>query len=98
MVPADLNKIASALPRPALESQIVAVALKRRLSDTQIVQKQYIRPDKVNTALATLKHINPYYAIVKTNSSWLGKIEQDHPDLLIDSDSVNGGKQMKAME
>lgn len=69
------------MPRPTSESNIITIALKRRLSDTHIVQKEYVRPDMVNAALHTLKKINPLYKDVKINESWNTVSELDNPEL-----------------
>ena len=47
LVPADLSKVTSSLPHPSNESQIITLALKRRLTDKHCVQKQFIRPNIV---------------------------------------------------
>jgi hypothetical protein len=52
LVPADLSRVTKNLPRASSEeSQIITLALKRRLTDKSNVQKQYIRPHLVNSAL-----------------------------------------------
>ena len=65
LVPADLSKVSSCLPHPRHESQIIALALKRRLSDKHSVVTQYIRPEFVTNALAVLKQIHPMYKDVE---------------------------------
>ncbi len=70
LVPADLSKVSTCLPRPTSDSQFIALALKRRLSDKHEVNKQFIRPGVVNDALSYLKANNIYYSDVEVNSHW----------------------------
>merc|ERR1711973_723516 len=55
LVPADLKKIETSLPRPCDLNCVISLALKRRLSDKSYHRKQNIRPVKVNIALQKLK-------------------------------------------
>lgn len=82
LVPADLNKVTHCLPRPAHESQIITLALKRRLSDKHSIVKQYIRPEYVTNALAVLKQIHPMYKEVEVRHDWLDISLQQDPDFL----------------
>ncbi len=70
LVPADLSKVSTSLPRATPDGQFIALALKRRLSDRHDVCKQFIRPAVVNDALAYLRQNNKYYADVAVNSEW----------------------------
>ncbi len=70
LVPADLSKVSTCLPRATSDGQFIALALKRRLSDKHDVDKQFIRPAVVNEALAYLRDNNKYYADVAVNSQW----------------------------
>ena len=58
LVPADLKKIQTILPRSCDEEYFISLALKRRLSDKSAFNKQQIRPVFVNRALAKLIEIN----------------------------------------
>ena len=60
LVPADLEKIQTILPRSCDEEYLISLALKRRLSDKSAFNKQQIRPVFVNRALAKLIEINPF--------------------------------------
>ena len=59
LVPADLKKIETSLPRACDLNCVISLALKRRLSDKSYHRKQNIRPAKVNRALQKLREINP---------------------------------------
>ena len=60
LVPADLKKIQTILPRSCDEEYLISLALKRRLSNKSAFNKQQIRPVFVNRALAKLIEINPF--------------------------------------
>ena len=51
LVPADLKKVQTVLPRSSDEGCLISLALKRRLTDKSAVNKQHIRPAAVNNAL-----------------------------------------------
>ena len=70
LVPADLKKAETSLARPFDENCVIALALKRRLSDRSYYCKQNIWPAKVNKALEKLREINPFYRTVKVDNSW----------------------------
>ena len=79
LVPADLEKIQTILPR-SCDEYLISLALKRRLTDKNVVNKQQIRPTLVNTALQKLAQINPFY----NNITILNELE----DLSEQSDPV----------
>ena len=60
LVPADLKKVQTILPRSCDEEYLISLALKLRLSDKSAFNKQQIRPAFVNRALANLIEINPF--------------------------------------
>ena len=70
LVPSDLSKVTQCLPRQTAESQIITLALKRRLSDAHSVFTQHISPANVNKALSYLKEHNKFYRTVVLNPSW----------------------------
>ncbi|XP_062618879.1 uncharacterized protein LOC134280486 [Saccostrea cucullata] len=70
LVPSDLSKVVNALPRTSAESQIITLALKRRLSDKHAVHKQCIRPQHIIRALQYLKANSPYYKDIDINEYW----------------------------
>ena len=80
LVPADLKKIQTILPRSCNEEYLISLALKRRLSDTSIVNKQHIRPAFVNRALEKLVEVNPFYKDVRIDNSWEDISEESDPD------------------
>ena len=47
----DLKKFKTILPRSCDEEYLISLALKRRLTDTSVVNKQQIHPALVNAAL-----------------------------------------------
>ena len=65
LVPADLKKIQTVLPRSCDEEYLISLALKCRLSDTSVVNKQNILPAAVTRALEKLIEINPFYKDVR---------------------------------
>ena len=70
LVPADLKKIQTELPRTCGDNNIISLALKRRLSDRGAIHKQNINPKNVNEALEKLVNVNPLYANVRIDNSW----------------------------
>ena len=81
LVPTDLKKIQTVLPRTCDENYLISLALKRRLSDTSTVNKQHIRPAFVNRALAKLVEVNPFYKDVRIADSWEDESEQNDSKL-----------------
>ena len=57
LVPADLKKVQTILPRSCSEEYLISLALKRRLTDKSVVNKQQVRPALVNRALEKLTNI-----------------------------------------
>ena len=70
LVPSDTTKTVSSLPRNTTDAQIIALNLKRRLSDKSSVSKEYIRPHIVNGAFSCLKAINIHYSEIANNETW----------------------------
>ena len=70
LVPADLKKGQTILPRLCDEEYLISLALKCWLSDKSAVNKQQIRPAFVNRALAKLIEINPFYKNVIVDNDW----------------------------
>ena len=68
LVPTDLKKIQTILPRPFDEEYLISLALKRRLTDKSVANKQQIRPVLVITALQKLTKINPFYSNITINN------------------------------
>ena len=81
LVPADLSKVCTLLPRCTNNDNIISLALKRRLSDKSAVHKQFIRPTYVNAALLKLKKSNPFYKDVTIDTTWENVSQQSDPDL-----------------
>ena len=49
LVPTDLKKIQTILPRSCDEEYLISLALKRHLTDKSVVNKQQIRPTLVSS-------------------------------------------------
>ena len=81
LVPADLKKIQTVLPRSCDDEYLIPLALKRRLTDTSAFRKQHIRPAAVNKALCKLKEINPHYKNVSIDDSWADVSRRSDPEL-----------------
>ena len=64
LVPADLTKVTTILPRICDDRYLISLALKRRLTGRSNVNQQNIRPACVNAALKKLIETNPLYADV----------------------------------
>ena len=70
LVPIDLKKVQTILPRLCDEEYLISLALKRRLSDKSAVYKQQIHPAFAYRALAKLIEINPFYKDVIVDNDW----------------------------
>ena len=81
LVPTDLKKIQTILPRSCDDGYLISLALKRRLSDKSAVNKQHIRPAAINRALRKLIEINPFYKDVSIDDQWENVSEQSDPEL-----------------
>ena len=77
-MPADLKKIQAILPRSYNEEFLISVALKRRLTDKSVVNKQQIRPALVNGALQKLTKINLFYSNITIDNEWEDFSEQSN--------------------
>ena len=80
LVPTDLKKVQTILPRSCDEEYLISLALKHRLSDKSAFNKQQIRPAFVNRALAKLIEINPFYKNVIVDNDWKNVSEQSDPE------------------
>ena len=81
LVPTDLTKIQSVLPRSCDDGYLISLALKRRLTDKSTVNKQNIRPAAVNAALQKLTEINPFYRDVSIDNAWENVSKHSDPEL-----------------
>ena len=81
LVPTDLSKITTSLPRDTENAQIITLALKRRLSDKHPYHQQLIRPQYVNAAVQYLKLYSPHYSKVKLNTEWEARSAEQTSDL-----------------
>ena len=61
LVLADLKRIHTVLPRSCDDEYIISIALKRRLNDKSVVNKQHLRPSVAKTALKKLVEIKIFY-------------------------------------
>ena len=62
LVPTDLEKIQTILPRSCNEEYLISLALNYRLTDKSVVSKHQICPALVNTALQKLTQIVQFYS------------------------------------
>ena len=69
-VPTSLEPITSVLPRIPENCQVVPLKLKKKLSYAGHYQHNYIRPQKVITALRWLKNHNPIYRNIEILDNW----------------------------
>ena len=60
---------------------MISLALKRRLTDKSVVNKQQIRPALVNSALQKLARINHFYSNIAIDNEWENLSEQSDPVL-----------------
>jgi hypothetical protein len=81
LVPAKVEETVKSLPRQTSDSQVIALNLKRRLTDNSPTSKQYIRPNVVNAAFEYLKQHNPHYKDIDENNNWVAKSKTINPEL-----------------
>lgn len=71
LVSSNIQSTANSLPRDMRDPQIIALNLKRRLSDKQTFCKEFIRPLLVNDAFQILKTTNEHYEHKNLNEKWI---------------------------
>ena len=81
LVPSNVQLTASSLPRNTSDAQIIALNLKRSLSDKSIFCQHYIRPQRVNDAIVCLKRINDHYLDISTNGNWESTSQFENAEL-----------------
>ena len=79
LVPKDLDKIQTILPRSWDEEYLISLALKRQLTDKSVVNKQQVCLDLVNTAPQKSAQINPFYSNITIHNEWEDLSEQSDP-------------------
>ena len=82
-VPSKLDNVCTLLPRMPSEASMIPLKLKRKLRYKGHYMYDYVRPDKVMTALKWLKKNNPMYSNIDINDSWI------NDDLIGNSEFVN---------
>ena len=70
-VPSKLDSVCELLPRLPSETELVPFKLKRKLAYKGHYMYDYVRPDKVMSALRWLKANNPLYKDVTINEGWV---------------------------
>ena len=60
---------------------LISLALKHRLTDKSVVNKQQVWPALVNTALQKLAQINSFYSNITIYNEWEDLSEQSGPVL-----------------
>ena len=63
------------------EEYMIFLALKRWLTDQNVVNKQQICPALINTLLQKLAQINPFYSNIAIHNEWEDLSEQSDPIL-----------------
>lgn len=91
LVPADLSKVTTKLPRNTASAQIITLALKRRLSDKHPYNQQPIRPSYVNEAVSYFKAHSPLYSQVQVNPNWQKDSADSNSHLWSAVNSTNTG-------
>ena len=79
LVPTDLDKTQAILPRSCDEEYLISLALKRRLTDKSVVNKQQVCLVLVNTAPQKSAQINPFYSNITIHNEWEDLSEQSDP-------------------
>ena len=72
LVPTDLDKTQAILPRSCDEEHLISLALKRRLTDKSVVNKQQVCLVLVNTAPQKSAQINPFYSNITIAAEFYG--------------------------
>ena len=80
-VPSKLDFVCAQFPRLPSETQLVPMKLKRRLKYKSHYMYEYVRPQKVLTALRWLIKNNKLYANITINDNWLVDSNSDDPEL-----------------
>ena len=81
LVPSDLKKVQTLFPRSCNEEYLISRALKRRLFDKSVINRQVICPAFVNQALRKLTEINPFYKDIAIDQEWENVSKQSDPEL-----------------
>ena len=81
LVPSNIEQTANSLPRETHDAQLVALNLKRRMSDKNAYCKEFIRPQLVNDALRHLISVNTHYSNINYKNKWTENSEQ-HDEVL----------------
>ena len=81
MVPADLSKIQTILPKTCSDEYIISLALKGLLSDKSYVNKHSIQPNFVDQALRMLVESNLLYKDIRSQNQWQSISEQMQPGI-----------------
>ena len=77
-VPASLEPIAEVLPRVPQDTELILLKFKRMLSSKSNYLCDYIRPQRVMSALKWLKENNPLYSNIIIDEDWFRKFECDN--------------------
>ncbi|XP_062283095.1 uncharacterized protein LOC133987667 [Scomber scombrus] len=70
-VPANIVQTTNLLPRSNMDSQLLLVKLKRKLTYKGHYEYQYVDTTRIRKAIQYLKQHNVYYADVEFNEDWL---------------------------
>ena len=83
-VPSKLDSVCELLPRLPSETELVPLKLKRKLSYKGHYMYDFVRPDKVISALNWLKNNNPLYHDIPINDNWVQDSLANNCDLFTD--------------
>ena len=72
-------RVQAILPRTCDNNVLISSNLKRRLSESNFVHRQNIRPALLNRALHKLKEMNPLYRDVQIDESLESVSKEDDP-------------------
>ena len=70
-VPSKLDSVCTLLPRLPTEASMIPFKLKRKLRYKGHYMYDYVRPDKVLTALKWLKANSPLYSSIEIDDKWI---------------------------
>ena len=76
LVPTELKKMWTILPRSCNKEYLIFLALKCWLTDKSVVNKQQVCPALVSAALQKLTKINPFYSHNTIDNDWEDLREQ----------------------
>ena len=80
-VPAKTDVVCEQFPRLPSQCQLIPLKLKRRMKYKSHYMYDYVRPEKILSALRWLKANNKLYSQININDNWSSDALQDDPNL-----------------